>query len=497
MDRSSQFMLYKKIFEYLNIPLTVYRDESITDSIDISIIKNLFNLFINNKTDESFKYSFISIMRSYLYNVSDDEIFTYFLNNNYNESNLIKKIKSIDITNFTSKELLLKIIDEFDFYRKMITVGDVEKHIVTLDYLVDMASNLTDMGYTIEDFYNYLVEISNKNYEITYSAKLEENGVKIMTIHKSKGLEFHLCYYSGIYAKFNISDLKERFIFDNKYGMIVPFIDNGIRQTIYKDLLKKDYLIDEISERIRLFYVALTRAKEKMIIIAPLSSEDTNVDDVVACDIRKRYTSFLDILNSIKNKILPFVKNIDLSEIGLTKDYNFIKKSNYQNKIKQSDILLNVEDLKYEIEEVEGHHFSKTTDKLYTSEEIKNMKFGLRIHSIFENINFKNPDYTGLSDFERQKVTSFVENDILKDVINIYKEYEFIYTVENIEYHGIIDLLLDCGNKYKIVDYKLKNIEDEAYLKQLDGYKNYIEDITGKNVEIYLYSILDEDLRKI
>lgn len=497
MDRSTHFMLYKKIFEYLNIPLTVYKDESITDSVDISIIKNLFNLFINNKYDESFKYSFISIMRSYLFNLNDDEIFDYFLNNNYQTSELMKIIKSIDISNLTSEELLLKIIDEFKFYQKMITVGDVEKHIVTLDYLIDIACNLTKMGYTINNFYEYLEELSNKNYEITYSAKLEENGVKIMTIHKSKGLEFHLCYYSGLYAKFNISDLKERFIFDNKYGMIVPFIDNGIRQTIYKDLLKKDYLIDEISERIRLFYVALTRAKEKMIIIAPISEEDSKVTDKVELDIRKKYTSFLDILNSIKNKISPFIKNIDLTKINLTKEYNFVKKENYHDKINKTEEKLNVNELQFDVNELEEHHFSKTTNKLYTTEEIKNMEFGKRIHSYLQNIDFKNPNYTGLSDFEKKKVTSFVENDILKNVIHMYKEYEFIYTVENIEYHGIIDLLLEYQDKYAIVDYKLKYIEDKEYINQLNGYKKYIEALTNKPVEIYLYSILDENLKKL
>ena len=497
MDRSSHFMLYKKIFEYLNIPLTVYKDESITDSVDISIVKNLFNLFIKDKYDESFKYSFISIMRSYLFNLHDDEIFDYFLNNNYQNSELMKKIYSIDISNLTSDELLLKIIDEFKFYEKMINIGDIEKHIVTLDYLIDMASNLTKMGYTIKDFYEYLEDLTNKNYEITYSAKLEDNGVKIMTIHKSKGLEFHLCYYSGLYAKFNISDLKERFIFDKKYGFIVPFISNGIRQTIYKDLLKKEYLLDEISERIRLFYVALTRAKEKMIIVAPITEEDSKVVDKVDLDIRQKYASFLDILNSIKNKINPFIKNIDLSQINLTKEYNFVKKGNYQDKIKKNNVTLIVNELQFEMNEVEKQHFSKTTNKLYTSEEIKNMEFGKKIHSIFENIDFKNPNYTGLTEFEKEKVTSFVENDILKNVIHMYKEYEFIYMVENIEYHGIIDLLLEYQDKYAIVDYKLKHIEDKDYLNQLNGYKKYIEDLTNKPVEIYLYSILDENLKKL
>ena len=51
--------------------------------------------------------------------------------------------------------------------------------------------------------------------------------------------------------------------------------------------------------------------------------------------------------------------------------------------------------------------------------------------------------------------------------------------------------------KMVIIDYKLKNVEDEAYVSQLDGYKRYIEKLTGKRVNTYLYSILDGKIREV
>ena len=57
--------------------------------------------------------------------------------------------------------------------------------------------------------------------------------------------------------------------------------------------------------------------------------------------------------------------------------------------------------------------------------------------------------------------------------------------------------MLEYANHIDIIDYKLKNIEDENYIKQLTGYKNYIENISGKPVNIYLYSILDEKYQKL
>ena len=494
MDRATNFNLYKQIFEYLNIPLSVYKDESITDSFDISIIKNILNLIINKKYNQKFKYSFISILRSYLFNENDSDIFKYFVNNNYNESDLMKIINSIDYSNMTPRELLVEIIDKFSFYEKMITVGNIQNHIIVLDYLVELATNLSDIGYTINDFYDYLDSILKNKYEIKFAQEKEKQGVKIMTIHKSKGLEYHICYYSGLYAKFNTSDLKERFIYDNGFGIICPYFDNGIRQIIYKPLLKEKYLQEEISEKIRLFYVALTRAKEKMILIAPLSDENININEIVPDNIRISYTSFLDIINSVKQRLINNIKNIDLKTLKLTKDYNFVKKNNYENIIEKDNRLLNVEIINIENNIIKQEHFSKIQHTLIQKDDFENMRIGTRIHSILENIDFKNPNYQNLTFFEQEKVKKFIETGILDNVLNIYKEYEFTYEVENIVYHGIIDLLLEYENEFKIIDYKLKNTVDDAYLEQLRGYKKYINSLTNKEVKTYLYSIIDEKL---
>ena len=148
------------------------------------------------------------------------------------------------------------------------------------------------------------------NDEIKYSLNKEiSNSVKIMTIHKSKGLEFPICYYTGLNNKFNTSDLKQRFIYDNKLGFITPTIkDNGLLNTIYHTLYKEDYLKEDISERIRLFYVALTRAKEKMILITTFKEEDISEEEIVSLDIRLKYNSLASILNSLQDKLINYLK---------------------------------------------------------------------------------------------------------------------------------------------------------------------------------------------
>ena len=67
----------------------------------------------------------------------------------------------------------------------------------------------------------------------------------------------------------------------------------------------------------------------------------------------------------------------------------------------------------------------------------------------------------------------------------------------NIEYHGIIDLMIEYQDRIDIIDYKLNNIKDENYLKQLNGYKNYIKTLTDKEINLYLYSIINENIEKL
>ena len=122
------------------------------------------------------------------------------------------------------------------------------------------------------------------------------------------------------------------------------------------------------------------------------------------------------------------------------------------------------------------------------------------VHEIFELIDYKDFDSSLIEDeYLREKVAKFLNNELLKNVkqAEIYHEYEFEYKKDNTEYHGIIDLMLEYESNIDIIDFKLKNVNDENYVKQLNGYKNYIEEISNKTVNIYLYSIIDETMNQI
>ena len=72
-----------------------------------------------------------------------------------------------------------------------------------------------------------------------------------------------------------------------------------LEDTILKDLYVDNYFLEEVSEKIRLFYVAVTRCREKMIIVTSLDKERDKYSHLVPYEDRIKYRSFLDILNSI------------------------------------------------------------------------------------------------------------------------------------------------------------------------------------------------------
>ncbi len=507
MDRASSFDLYKRIFSYYGIPISILKEERMDNTDDLNIIKNLVKFIImvkKNIYNEEFKYLFISICRSFLFRLDDEVIFNFFYYNNFKESDLYIKCKSIsnNLDSLTITELLSIIEDNFLYYNSLITVGNINDNLIKWDKLNDLASNLEEMGYDVEMFSDYLSELSNENLSITYqTSNSSGNSVKIMTIHKSKGLEYPVCYFSGLYKKFNISDLKEKFMYDKKYGIIVPYFNEGIGQTIYKDLLKDNSIMEEISEKIRLFYVALTRAREKIILINPMNDvKELNRKSIIPDNVRLNYKSFSDILYSINYQLTDYVKEIDLSRINLTHKYNEIKDSNYKECIKNNNKVIDVNNLNINNNEVEDRHFSKSNYIIISKKEFNNMIKGIEIHEFLELFDFKNPNYEIIDNpFYADIIKKMLLNNIFINIENakIYKEYEFIYWDSNVKYHGIIDLMLEYSDYIDIIDYKLKNVIDKSYKKQLNGYKNYIEGKTNKTVNLYLYSILENKFYEI
>lgn len=503
LDRSKNFDLYKKIFEYLGIPLNILKEESLRKDQDVLVLRNLFKLLIcikNKDYETDFKYAFTSVSRSYLYKISDEEIFDYFVNNNFYTSDLFIKcnelVKNMDI--MSTSEFVHYVLDEFNYEEKLLSIGNVKAFRVRVEYFYNLTKSYEETGKTIYDFVDYLDNIFDGEYDLKFNVNSNSsNSCKIMTIHKSKGLEFPICYFAGFQDKFNTNELKEKIIYDNKYGLILPKVDMYYKDTILKTLLKNNTKKEEISERIRLLYVAVTRAKEKMIFLSPKIEEEVPfVNDIVPVFERAKYSKFLDIIKSIYSNIIDYKVDV---ESTATKDYQ--NNTSSSKELEKDTSTLEVKELSIENNLIEEKHYSKESLHIVTKEEQDLLDFGTRVHEVLETLDFNNPNLSiyNLTKRMEDKILSFLNTDLMKDNINsnLYKEYEFTYLEDNVYSHGIIDLLIEREDKCIIVDYKLKNIDDPNYDKQLNGYRKYISEKTNKEVECYLYSIIDEKFRRV
>ena len=503
MDRTTTFDIYKKIFNYLQIPLNIDKDDDILLSEEVLIINNIIGLIldIKNKTNTKMKFYYTSIARSYLYNLSDQIIYDTITNNKIYESEIYQKCfeisKEIDYIN--NVELLNLIITKFNFYEKMILAGNTLYHTTILENLKNKFSELSKAEIRINQINEYLESLIKDNEKIKIpTPKNKNNSVIITNIHKSKGLEYKICYYSGLYKTFNKMDIQKRIIYSEDYGFILPAYREGFINTFVHYLNTNKYNIDEISEKLRLFYVALTRAKEKMIMVTSLKEdvlECFDENEMVDYLTRSHYKSFSDILDSTLKYIKPYVVNIDDYKV----DLNYKNNLTYtlENIPKVEPLLVNeLEDNNILVNE---NHYSKNNKELISNEEYNKMNYGTHIHYILENLDFLNPDFTLYNENELYIINNLLHSDLFKNIKNakIYKEYEFIIDDNNTSKHGIIDLMLEYNDHIDIVDYKLKSIEDDAYIKQLKGYQDYTKTKTNKNVNIYLYSLIDAKLKSL
>lgn len=504
VDRKSKFELFKKIFDYKKIPLIIHKDEEFVYSSEIYVLKNILKLIssIKNKDFSNFNYSFMSVARSYVCDYNDNDIFTSVTNGdimtNTKFEDLISKLKYLaDYSkNVSLSSLVIEIYKAFDFYSKSIQIGNVNNITNKLDHIIGVCETLEQTGYSLEDFIIYFDEVFNKSIDIQFSGKkdMSSNSVNIMTIHKSKGLEYPICYFPHFYKEFNKSDLNDRFLFDQDLGIIMPTFNDGLEPTFYKSLMSYNYINEDISERLRVLYVALTRAKEKMIIVNPIFDKNTrplprNANDVVNILERQKYKCFEDVMMSLKEDLRSYVVT---KEINATKAYLKQIKVDYKNILSKTDIKYETNLLDIERKPKEKIQFSHSKGLIVDTKE---MNIGTLVHEILEYVDFNNCDVDKyeISDFFKFKIKRLLKQDFIKPGNKYFKEYEF-YTDDK---KGIIDLLIENEDEVIIVDYKLKNIKPEHYEDQVLGYVNYIKTITEKKVSGYLYSILDEDIKKI
>lgn len=502
LDRATDFVTYKQIFEYLSLPITLYEDEKTSGSTDLYLLKNIFIIassIITNTFDTKFRLAFTSIARSFLFEMTDDEILKCLENDTYKESRVYKIFKEI-LSNYevlTPVTYLEEVLEKLEYTDKLMLIGNVDINSSRMEYFYNLITNLENSNFTILEVSDYLEKINDEKLEIKLAiSKEDSNSVKIMTIHKSKGLEYPICYFAGFYKDFNKDEYKSNVLFDDTYGIIIDEVDSNnklITKTLSLEKLKQK----DISEKIRLLYVALTRAREKMIIVMPNIENDKESGNIVSDYDRLNYTNFAKMVISVSSLFSDKIKEIE-SIKNISKKYLDVKKieTKVNSNIKELEVIPSIYDKDLKVKETYHKETSNETKEI----DLKLLEIGRVVHALFERIDFTNDKLPYVEDdYYKEKLTNFMNSTFMKKHQDYkkYQEYEFVYNNSNKNYHGKIDLLLVGESNAIIIDYKLKNTKDDAYIQQLNGYKEMISKKLNLETSCYLYSIIDEVFVKI
>lgn len=122
-----------------------------------------------------------------------------------------------------------------------------------------------------------------------------ENVVRIMSIHKSKGLEFPIVFLAGLGKKFNLKDLNQSVLLHQDLGIGCDYIDEKLRikyPTLAKLAIKNRLRSETLAEEMRILYVAMTRAKEKLILVGSARNLDKKIDSWIYGNNGKMLLSF-------------------------------------------------------------------------------------------------------------------------------------------------------------------------------------------------------------
>lgn len=171
----------------------------------------------------------------------------------------------------TMHELLWHIFEETGYADYVEAMPGGERRAANLDMLVEKAMAYESTSYRgLFNFIRYIEQL--KRYEVDYGEASvlgeEEDTVRIMSIHKSKGLEFPIVFVSGLHKKFNQQDSRSKLVLHPDLGIGCDCIDPIMRvksPTLLKKLIRRRTIYENLGEELRVLYVALTRAKEKLI----------------------------------------------------------------------------------------------------------------------------------------------------------------------------------------------------------------------------------------
>lgn len=170
------------------------------------------------------------------------------------------------------RELLQQIVSDFDYLTYVSSMPAGSKRKANVEMLFTKASDFEKTSYFgLFHFIRYMEQLEKYDVDYGEADMLDENAdvVRIMSIHKSKGLEFPVTFVAGLSKRFNMQDINRSLLVDMDMGLGTDYVNPEKRirnKTLRRLALARKMQEDNLAEEMRVFYVALTRAREKLIL---------------------------------------------------------------------------------------------------------------------------------------------------------------------------------------------------------------------------------------
>ena len=466
---------------YMNIDLSAFLHSPIIDLSDkeLALITAYYRKYMEKEEDETKKSNKVYEMCQAILQKKIA----------FNDHDTEKKIKkAFDLlfdyrkkSSYMELSELLRYIYDSSGYLDIVSLlpaGHIRR--ANLLMLTEMAKQYESIGY--KGLFNFIKYIDNlKQYNTDYGeasvVSEYEDTVRLMSIHKSKGLEFPLCFVSGLHKRFNTSDYKNAIIADSKLGIACDYVDleYGLKSSsIKKNVLKYKKRIDNLGEELRVLYVAMSRAKEKLILTAVIDTADKAYEKYSHIEESNKL-SMLDIMNassyldflllsdvktreSIKTKLVKIEelmqyeekKQIETLRLKEKLDSMKLVDDNKLNELvkKPYDYISDIDlDIKFSVSDIKKSLIiDEEANILYEDKEKKSTEpnkasiRGNAYHKLMQLIDFDEAESSGLS--------SYIDKLYKKKLISKdYKSLINLKDIENFMHSDLADIMSEAFRK--------------------------------------------------
>lgn len=494
-------------------------DNPINDIALVTVLRSMIGGFNDNELIqiriENRKLNFYEAMCEYLNIERADEILKNKVKEFLEKIDEFRRYKEYMPLN----EFIWKLYLDTGYYNYVSLMPNGALRVANLKILFEKAKQYEQTSF--KGLYNFIsfidkLKLSNKDMAGAKLIGENEDVVRIMSIHKSKGLEFPVVFLSGTGKKFNMQDLNSNLVLLHQDIGIGPKYINykeGITySTLARDAIKHKSKIEMLSEEMRILYVALTRAKEKLIITGIEKDYKKSIDkkeeilntyesisekDIIDKNIISQYLSYLDWIELVTLNSKEKLGNTIITNIYKKEDLlrNVFKES----KIKEVNLKEKLEKIETKEEEelkrkLNWEYEHKSSNNILTKSsvsKIKSMKLDLQEEN---SIEYNKPEF-----LEEKEMTAAQKGTLMHLILQKldekveYDKSKLSELLENLKEKNIIsDKEMLAVNQDKIYNFtKTKIWEELKNAKVVEREKPFYINIPAK--EIYEEDI-DENI---